>query len=197
MTEEEDWRDIPGFEGKYQASSLGRIRSLDREVHIEGDKNRHHVRKYRGRILTTTLNKNNGYLATSLGGESSQREVHRFVAWTFLGAQEDGYQVNHINGIKTDNRVENLEYVTSGENRLHALIVLGKYGYLRNSKLSKQQVLDIYQRLLDGQLTQDVAKEFGVERHAVSDIKTRKRWGYITKHLPDIPKIHWRHKEKR
>lgn len=196
MTEQEEWKDIPGFEGRYQASSLGRIRSLDRLVERHYADGRTDYRPLKGRVLRQTLNKGNGYLMTSLGGTTKQ-ETHRFVAWAFLGEQVGALHVNHKDGNKQNNCILNLEYISCGDNHVHALATRGKFGYLENSKLSAEQVLSIYGRLLIGEVVQDLATEYGVDRHTISGIKTRKRWNYLTKGLPDIPKTRWTRKEKR
>jgi hypothetical protein len=102
----EDWRPIPDTSGLYEASSLGRIRRAPGSW-------------YRGgapRVLRQRLTAK-GYpiVDVTIGGRSISKTVHRLIAAAFLGA-DGGRQVDHRNGIKTDNRAENLEYVTGAEN---------------------------------------------------------------------------------
>lgn len=113
----EQWRDIPGWEGLYQASTEGRIRSVDR---LKGDSGS--GRAVKGRIMAYTLN-HKGYRTVHLsrGGTGKRVSVHRMVAATFIPNESRKEQVNHKNGIKTDNRVENLEWVTNLENMRHAV----------------------------------------------------------------------------
>ena len=103
----EDFKDVKGFEGKYQVSNMGNVKSL----------NFNHTKKER---LLSTKGLRSGYPTVSLGRKSNAR-VHRLVAETFLKRPIGKDQVNHINGIKTDNRLSNLEWVTGSENMQHAL----------------------------------------------------------------------------
>lgn len=110
---DEEWRDVPGYAsrtGKLQASNLGRLR----------------VVRYYTRVMKPFQN-HDGYLigTVDIDGKRIRHGVHRFVAWAFLPNPEGKEQVNHINGDKSDNRPENLEWVTCQENNLHRCRVLG------------------------------------------------------------------------
>lgn len=107
---EEVWRDIPGWEGLYQVSNQGRIRSI--------------------RVKVTKPFDAKGYkVATLHSGDRKERAgVHRFVAQAFLPNPEGKEQVNHKNGDRSDNRVENLEWVTCQENNIHRCRVLNGGG---------------------------------------------------------------------
>ena len=107
----ETWKAIPGF-ADYEASSFGRVRSVDRYRRTARNQDIFHLRK--GKILSPILNR--GYLVVKLGGPNKAYGVHQAVALAFHGIKPDGLVVDHINGVKTDNRPENLEYVTSSEN---------------------------------------------------------------------------------
>lgn len=111
----EVWRDIEGYEGLYQVSSFGRVKSLDRVV---ADKNRKRTRTFKERILKNVCEQT-GYHFVSLHKNSSRaerRSVHRIVAKTFDPLFTPECIVDHINGIRTDNRVGNLRCVTFFEN---------------------------------------------------------------------------------
>lgn len=114
----EIWKDVVGYEGLYMVSSLGRIKSIGRTV-MRKDGREQYVKE---RIIKPYCNKANGYCICSLSknGKSIRPYIHIIVAKTFLDNPEQKEQVNHINGIKTDNRVENLEWVTQSENMRHA-----------------------------------------------------------------------------
>ena len=121
----------------YMVSNLGRIKSIDREVnHNYGGKA---IKK--SKILTQTENQS-GYLSVGITfeGKTKNVRVSRMVATTFIPNYENKPQVNHINGDKKDNRVENLEWATSGENVRHAW----------NNNLAKKQSSFLYiQRRLE------------------------------------------------
>jgi hypothetical protein len=110
----EQWKDIPGFEGFYQVSDLGRVKSLDRVVLRENTTS--YFRE--GRILKPFLR--GGYQSCGLciNGISRNHLVHQLIAMTFMGHKPDGFSlvVDHINNIKTDNRLENLQIVTNRHN---------------------------------------------------------------------------------
>ncbi|MFC3848880.1 NUMOD4 motif-containing HNH endonuclease [Corynebacterium hansenii] len=111
----ETWRPIPGWEGRYEASTHGRIRNVPRRIIM-----RNGIPKtIRPRILTPQRKDKYGHLTLNLSrgdGRSNNRMVHRLIAETFLGPRPDGMHVRHLNGDPTDNRPENLAYGTHSEN---------------------------------------------------------------------------------
>ena len=111
MPTTEVWKDIRDYEGLYQVSNLGNVRSLDKITNGRFRKGSI-LKKTNCRYEMIKLCKHNG---------GSRLLVHRLVAQTFIPNPEDKKTVNHINGIKTDNRVENLEWVTTKENIQHAI----------------------------------------------------------------------------
>lgn len=115
---EEIWKDIPGYEQYYQASTFGRIRSKDRSFKL------HHgaIATRKGKILKGTPDEK-GYLKTRLlitGVSFKPKRIHRLIAQTFIPNPLQYSQVNHKNGDKSDNRIENLEWCNNSENQLHA-----------------------------------------------------------------------------
>lgn len=125
----EEWRDVEGYDGRYMVSDMGR-------VFMTG--------KFGGRCGLMSQQINDGYHIVRLSSRdgSSTKRVHRLVADAFVpGRSFERNQVNHINGNRSDNRAENLEWVTQSENILHAYHVLGNVN--KGRKLSEKQVREI------------------------------------------------------
>lgn len=114
--EEQEWWPIIGYEGYYEISKAGRVRGVKRLVFIPTGLRTIHTRE-----LTTRIN-NYGYVEVRLNrdGKTKATFVHILLANAFIPNPENKAQVNHINGIKTDNQIENLEWASRSENMIHA-----------------------------------------------------------------------------
>jgi hypothetical protein len=110
---EEIWKDIPEYEGLYQISNLGNVKS-QHSNRMNGQRP--------GKLLKITLMKN-GYMSLELRMSDTNKRhlVHRLIAEVFIPNPDNRPVVNHINGIKNDNRIENLEWCTQSENIRHAI----------------------------------------------------------------------------
>lgn len=109
------WKDIKGYEGYYQVSDEGQIQRILKDGRTKTVKNRPN-----GKYYTVCLSKK---------GEKFTYAVHRLVAETFLGLPEERMEVNHKDGNKKNNRLENLEWVTQTENRIHAMEELNHFPF--------------------------------------------------------------------
>jgi len=153
----EIWKDIIGYEGIYQASNLGNLRSLN------------YKRSGKIQVLKPALD-NKGYLRTALmkDGKLKTVKVHRIIAQTFLLIINDKNQVNHINGVKTDNSLTNLEWCNNTENQNHAIkigLVKQKSGDLHHkTKHSDELILKIYNEYKNGTSKRSLSKKYNVDR---------------------------------
>lgn len=171
----EIWKDVSGAEYFYQVSSLGRIKS----------KSRRDARGWRikERILKTECRNNDGYVCVNLHCIGGVFRLHRIIAKAFIPNPENKPYINHINGIKHDNRIENLEWCTAKENIQHAYLLglkdnLGEKG--AKSKLKNNQVVEIFS---SKERHVDIACKYGICVDTVGDIKNRRTWKKITQEL--------------
>jgi hypothetical protein len=110
----EEWRYVPGYEGLYLVSSLGRFYRLPRQSGRYS---------YKGRLVSQGHNKK-GYLQVGLSGKGGRAwlaRAHRLVARAFLGEPAEGQEVRHLNGVRDDNRLVNLAWGTGSQNSLDAV----------------------------------------------------------------------------
>lgn len=169
---EEIWKDIPGYEGRYQASTTGYIRSLDRVLRCGRGGNG--LRLMKGRILRSAGQKTDPHLRVVLEHKGSGQLVHRLVALTFLGPCPAGMEVLHTDGNPLNNDISNLRYGTRRDNILDVLRI-GKAW----RRITAEQALDIRRRLQAGERGRDIAKSLGVSDSLVSAIKTGRTFGWL------------------
>ena len=182
----EVWKDVIDYEGYYQVSNLGRVRSVDREVYYRGGR----VKKIKGNIMKLGLSKN-GYPQLTIYKKGKQKScrVHRLVANAFIPNDEDKPMVNHINGIKTDNRLENLEWCTAKENSNHAYEIglinedtqnppKGEECHL--SVLTEKEAKEIYELAHNSKMTmREIGEIYNITLSGVSGIKQKRIWKHI------------------
>lgn len=171
----EIWKDIPGYEGRYQASTMGRIRSLDRMVrgvcHFTG---KEFYRKVKGQILRPGRFCKCGHVSVVLGHGAIGSPVHQLVMKTFVGEPPEGMEVLHENGDPTDNRLENLRYGTRTENILD-VFRQGKAW----RKLSVDDVQAIRFGFYCGISGVELSKMFGVSQSIISAIRKGRIFSWL------------------
>lgn len=128
----EKWATVPKTQGRYSISTMGRIRSHDTVI-VRMNQGHKQSILLKGRVLKPTLG-NNGYYYVSLvrDGEKKKYYIHRLMLETFVG-DEPNMEVNHKNGVRSDNRLSNLEWVTGKGNMQHSVYTLGHTGRLAAS----------------------------------------------------------------
>lgn len=162
----EVWKPVVGYEGVYEVSNRGSVRRIYRT---------HKPNRGMTGIRKPTMN-HKGYLSVALtmNGIEKKAWIHRSVLWAHVGPPPSSkHQCNHKNGIKTDNRVENLEWVTPSENVAHSFAVFGrktvnlrgeKHG---SAKLTDADVRIIAERYVKRGASRSLAEEYGVSRNTI------------------------------
>ena len=179
----EIWKDIKGFEGCYQISNYGNVRSLDRVVSLNRD-NATVFKRGRG-LKSAYVSRDRDYLAVKLSknGKSKTTPIHKLMALTFIDSlyREKGLVTNHKDGNKSNNHLKNIEVVTHRENNIHAI-----ENGLRNvrgeksgmAKLTNSQVIQI-RELASTTKRKDLAKMFNVSMSNIGLIIKRKLWKHL------------------
>ena len=179
----EEWRDIKGYEGKYQVSNLGRVKGLERTVNTWNA-----YKTLYERVLKTYM-AYNGYLKVVLQGKT--KLIHRLVAEAFIPNPENKPQVNHKNEVKQDNRVENLEWVTAKENVNYGTSLRRRAATQRrlgnqiNNKGSSKKVICVEEQKIFESINDAVRKGFGKDSSAITKCCKGKKQTHN--------KYHWRY----
>lgn len=178
----EKYKQIDGYEN-YSVSNLGNV------------KTKNWYGSGKEAVLRPAKDKK-GYLRVALSGNKKLKSyrIHRLVAITFIPNPENKPQVNHINGIKTDNRAENLEWCTCSENQIHAIktgLTTSRKGISRNapwtigenninSILTEADVIEIRNKFRPRVYTRKMlAQEYGVKESTIKDVVIKKSWHHV------------------
>lgn len=179
----EIWRNVKGFEGYYQVSNLGRVRSTGKVVIKSSRRGRYYKSICKGKVLRLTPTKQ-GYLVVGLGdvGKSRAFHVHRLVLEAFVGPCPEGMECRHLNDNKIDNKLVNLKWGTREENVADMFVNGKRFRGEKHpwSRLNEGKVREIRNIYATGKHVQrEIAKMFGIDTSTVSNIITGKRWGYV------------------
>ena len=169
----EVWKDVPNYEGEYQVSNIGAVRSLDRRVR---NSKKGSTRLISGVILKPHL-ENRGYLTVSLG-RWNPKGIHRLVLSAFVEPCPKGMECRHLNGTRTDNRLENLCWGTRKENQTdrikHGTTSRGERNGM--SKLTGAEVLEIRKKRESGISAMVLAEQYGVSAGHIRKIISKIVW---------------------
>lgn len=187
----EIWKPFPDWP-EYEVSSVGRYRSLDRVV-MRGNGR---CQTIKGRIMKPNKHRD-GYLQAQLqcvGEKNKKVRLHQAVYRAFVGEIPDGFDINHKNGIKHDNRISNLETCTRAENIQHARDVLGKVGTqkLQRDQVERIKALHAFNSKVYSRKA--LAAFHGVDTRTVSNIKTGTRWSDVEPCCPYEARKHVPHR---
>lgn len=183
----EEWKPCPGYHGYYEVSNLGRVKTAAIFIRHDGNwaEEGGYVKKLKIRNQQTNRY---GYKTIKLCklGNCTQARVHRLVAQAFIPGGSPTHQVNHIDGDKTNNRVDNLEWVSAKENMEHAWrtglvnsdhTVGSKH---HNALLDEAKVVKIRQLYQKGGIThQELADMYGVKIGTIKDLLSFRTWKHI------------------
>lgn len=169
----EIWKPIKDFEGYYEISSMGRVRSLEREVWNKANQCFQHVASKM--LHPHPVSKEYPYLKVHLvrDGVHKNGVIHRLVTEAFIPPVEGKPHINHKDGDKFNNTVDNLEWVSQIENMAHSL----SNGLHHSVKLSQKQVVEIRERYKNGGISQRALGEvYGVGQDTISRVVNEKTW---------------------
>lgn len=181
----EVWRPIKGFDGVYEVSNLGKIRSVDRKGQMKSQSLGYVARKYKGKIIAQNLDSRGMYLIAhlSINGKSCAKLVHRLVAEAFIENPMGLPEINHIDENKQNNAVTNLEWCDHIYNNNYGT----KAGSTRGEKNSRSKFTEETIRSFRSEyIPRDkeygltpLARKYGISvTHACSIVKGR-RWGWL------------------
>lgn len=177
------WLSVVGYEGMYLVSETGEVYSEPRTEYVSCGRVGEHYRYRNGKLLSPSkIEGRYSSVILSKDGVKKTCQVHRLVAEAFLERPSGKTEVNHINGNKHNNKVENLEWVTAKENQGHSTYVLKNHlgSKQANSVLDETDVLCIKEAILLGTSDTIIAKQFNVGRSTIHNIRCGKNWSWLT-----------------
>jgi hypothetical protein len=172
----EEWRAIPGYENRYEASTWGRIRSVPRTI-IQNKGDTFYARKMQGKILVPSRLRRSGHLHVQVG-RNKTAAVHQLVMLAFIGPCPAGKEVAHNNGKPGNNYLYNLRYDTTKGNQADKLLHGTHNRGQRNHRaiLTEAQVREI--RITPG-TEESLGKKFGVSPGTIGCIRRGRNWAWL------------------
>lgn len=169
MGETEEWRPVVGYEGLYEVSDWGRVRT---------------IRRRRGREFLMPRQTARGYFRahlTDANGKESTQRIHRLVLLAFVGPCPEGHECSHLDGCRTNNRLSNLAWETVLQNHARKLEhgTQAKGERIKSSKLTAAQVQDIRARVAARETHASVAKRYGLHVNYIWRLITNQRWRHV------------------
>jgi len=177
----EEWKDIKGFENIYQVSNLGRVRSLDRVVVTKNG----HGMKFKGKMLKFREDRYGYHYLSMYNKKTFTKKPHRLVAETFIPNPKNYKQVNHIDRVKTNNKIDNLEWCDASHNIQHSmeigLRVYDKVGEdMYTSTYTEDQVREVINMLNQDKSHSEISQKVGMTKGNIYNIKKRKSWKHLS-----------------
>lgn len=179
----ENWKDVPGFEGLYEVSDQGRVRSLDRIIETRSRWGGTKLCRLKGRVLKqATFGASRQHKVVSLG-QGNQDFVHRLVLLAFVGPAPEGTECRHLDGDGGNNRLENLTWGTRFEN-IADRKRLGEENPARGeragrSTLTEDNVRYIRREMVCGRSYAAIGRDIGATRNAVRNVAIGRCWGWL------------------
>lgn len=192
--ENQTWRAIPGYEGMYEVSDCGNVRSIERDCPHPLKKEK--VQRRKGKLIAPGRSSKYGHLKVGLckNGKRSSHHVHQLVLAAFVGPRPKNMEVRHLNGNPSDNRLVNLAYGTRKENAEDAK----RHGTLKTrgenvskakkgistvwcerhgmAKLTADQVRQMKKDFMDGITSAEAGRKYGVSQAHACKIKLNQSW---------------------
>ena len=168
MSDAETWRPVPGFEGAYEVSDLGRVRSLDRMIDQSAKSGKVYTKLIKGKMLRPGRMKS-GHLSVVLGRAAGSHCVHALVLLAFKGPPAPGQETRHLNGLEWDNRLVNLAYGTRSENTADKKDHKGTKNYILDTPKIKE-IKAALKHPYPG-IGRNLAERYGVAESTISAIK--------------------------
>ena len=175
----EEWRDIPGYEGLYKVSNKGNVISCKRDIPTGSGEERRMI-TLKEKRLKPCLTRGRYKVNLRKNNKSLLAQVSRIVMWAFVGPQEKGIETRHLNGNPSDDRLENLAYGTKSDNMQdaikHGTFPLGSRRPGAKINIAKAREIAAHKGVMS-----DIAREYSLSPSSILEIKRGKNWGRYTK----------------